>query len=100
MDVATQHNRFRTLVREVVEQRKSLFPDSLGGDWVVLCHDSLAAFHERFPDRAACERLLAELEARDQETRAELDATAERIRRDGLSYQDEELLRYDLPGPE
>jgi hypothetical protein len=100
MDVVSQYRRFRMLVADVVEQRKTLFPDTVGNDWVVRCFETREEFEARFPDRSACELMLKTWEDRAEETRREVNATVGRIRREGLSEQDEAILHHDLPAPE
>jgi hypothetical protein len=97
MDAKSQHERFRKLYRSVVQQRLRWSTDSAAWDWAAACYFSFAAFVRQFPDRAACEAVLEELDARSWQTREQLATEIERVRTEGLTYLDVEGLRYDLP---
>jgi hypothetical protein len=97
MDADRQHERFRNLVRELVQQRRMAFPAAITSDWVISCYDSLAAFRQRFPNAHEAEKWIEEREDEDQACNETVNSELERILEDGLSYQDVESLRYEFP---
>ena len=97
MDARSQHDRFRSLVKPLVEYRHKWDPSFAQQDWMTKCYDSRDVFETFFPDRSACETILNELETDMRNNADDIIAEASRLRREGLSYLDIERLRYEFP---
>jgi hypothetical protein len=92
-----QHERFRSLVDDLVLERRRLFQADAATDWVVACYDSVAAFQQRFPNSSEYEKWIQNAEQEDLDRNADLSFELNRLLRDGFTYEDLESLRYDFP---
>ncbi len=99
MDARSQHERFRRIHQNLVENRKRSDPEFAATDWLTRCFDSLSVFVSEYPDRQACERELDRMEAEFAEIDNALDGVVSQIRENGMTYAEIEDLRYHLPSP-
>ncbi len=100
LSLVDQHARYRALSKSVVEGYLKHFPNEAHDWWQVTCYESREVFGETFPDRVACNQMLNDLEEECSKIEEAVGEQIDRIMRDGLTYEDLELLRYEFPLPD
>lgn len=61
MDVFSDYERFRGIVRERVEYRLLNEPDDMHSHWVIACYQSVDVFKELFPDEQRRRNMICHL---------------------------------------